>query len=46
MTRLRELSFRQVTRRLTKLGFRFYRQGKGSQYLFKNNLAYLWPFNT
>ncbi len=34
MTRLRELSSRQVTRRLSKLGFRFYRQGKGSHELW------------
>ena len=34
MTRLRELSSRQVTRRLRKLGFRFYRQGKGSHELW------------
>ncbi len=27
---LRELSYAQVTSRLSKLGFRFYRQGKGS----------------
>jgi len=31
---LRELSYREVTRRLRKLGFRFYRQGKGSHELW------------
>jgi len=30
MPELRELSYEEVTRRLRKLGFRFYRQGKGS----------------
>ena len=34
MGRLRELSYREVTRRLQKLGFRFYRQGKGSHELW------------
>jgi predicted RNA binding protein YcfA (HicA-like mRNA interferase family) len=31
---LRELSYREVTRRLRKLGFRFYRQAKGSHELW------------
>ncbi|MBC8186310.1 type II toxin-antitoxin system HicA family toxin [candidate division KSB1 bacterium] len=30
MAKLRELSTREVQKRLKKLGFRFYRQGKGS----------------
>jgi len=30
MAKLREMSYREITRRLRKLGFRFYRQGKGS----------------
>ncbi len=34
MPQLRELSYREVTRRLRKLGFRFYRQGKGSHELW------------
>ena len=34
MARLQELSYREVTRRLRKLGFRFYRQGKGSHELW------------
>ncbi|MBM3144743.1 MAG: type II toxin-antitoxin system HicA family toxin [Chloroflexi bacterium] len=34
MTELRELSYREVVRRLSKLGFRFYRQGKGSHELW------------
>jgi len=34
MTKLQELSYRDVTRRLRKLGFRFYRQGKGSHELW------------
>jgi len=34
MTKLRELSYREVTRRLRKLGFRFYRQGRGSHELW------------
>lgn len=29
MGKLRELSYQEITRRLHKLGFRFYRQGKG-----------------
>ena len=29
----RELNYREVTVRLQKLGFRFYRQGKGSHEL-------------
>lgn len=34
MAQLRELSYREVIRRLRKLGFRFYRQGKGSHELW------------
>jgi predicted RNA binding protein YcfA (HicA-like mRNA interferase family) len=34
MSKLQELSYRDVTRRLRKLGFRFYRQGKGSHELW------------
>ena len=34
MTRLRELSYQEVTRRLLRLGFRFYRRGKGSHELW------------
>jgi len=34
MARLQELSYREVTKRLQKLGFRFYRQGKGSHELW------------
>ena len=34
MPELRELSYREVTSRLRKLGFRFYRQGKGSHELW------------
>jgi len=34
MPELRELSYREITRRLTRLGFRFYRQGKGSHELW------------
>jgi predicted RNA binding protein YcfA (HicA-like mRNA interferase family) len=34
MPELRELSYQEITRRLTKLGFRFYRQGKGSHELW------------
>ncbi len=34
MSRLRELSYREVTERLGKLGFRFSRQGKGSHELW------------
>jgi predicted RNA binding protein YcfA (HicA-like mRNA interferase family) len=34
MPELRELSYREVIRRLRKLGFRFYRQGKGSHELW------------
>jgi len=34
MARLRELRYREVTKRLRKLGFRFYRQGKGSHELW------------
>ena len=34
MPELRELSYREITRRLRKLGFRFYRQGKGSHELW------------
>ena len=31
---LRDLTYREVTRRLDRLGFRFYRQGKGSHELW------------
>ena len=34
MPELRELSHQEVTRRLRKLGFRFYRHGKGSHELW------------
>jgi len=34
MPKLRELSYQEVTRRLFRLGFRFYRQGKGSHELW------------
>jgi predicted RNA binding protein YcfA (HicA-like mRNA interferase family) len=34
MAKLRELSYLEVTRRLRKLGFRFYRHGKGSHELW------------
>lgn len=34
MPPLRELSYPEVTRRLRKLGFRFYRHGKGSHELW------------
>jgi len=34
MARLRELSYQEVTRRLQRLGFRFYRRGKGSHELW------------
>jgi len=34
MAKLRELSYQEVTRRLRKLSFRFYRQGKGSHELW------------
>jgi predicted RNA binding protein YcfA (HicA-like mRNA interferase family) len=34
MSKLRELSYREATKRLRKLGFRFYRQGKGSHELW------------
>jgi len=34
MPPLRELTYREVTRRLSKLGFQFYRQGKGSHELW------------
>jgi len=34
MPELRELSYREITRRLYKLGFRFYCQGKGSHELW------------
>jgi len=34
MPELRELSYREITRRLRKLGFRFYRHGKGSHELW------------
>ncbi len=34
MAKLRELNYQEVTRRLRKLGFRFYRRGKGSHELW------------
>ena len=34
MTKLTELSYREVTQRLQHFGFRFYRQGKGSHELW------------
>ena len=34
MPELRELSYQEITRRLRKLSFRFYRQGKGSHELW------------
>ena len=34
MAKLRELSYTEISRRLRKLGFRFYRQGKGSHELW------------
>ncbi len=34
MSKLRELSYQEVTKRLRKLGFRFHRQGKGSHELW------------
>ncbi|PJH76419.1 MAG: addiction module toxin, HicA family [Anaerolineae bacterium CG_4_9_14_0_8_um_filter_58_9] len=34
MTRLGELNYREVIERLRKIGFRFYRQGKGSHELW------------
>ena len=34
MPELRELSYQEITRRLRKLDFRFYRQGKGSHELW------------
>jgi predicted RNA binding protein YcfA (HicA-like mRNA interferase family) len=34
MTKLRELDYHEVTRRLSRYGFRFYRQGKGSHELW------------
>jgi predicted RNA binding protein YcfA (HicA-like mRNA interferase family) len=34
MAKLRELSYTEIIRRLRKLGFRFYRQGKGSHELW------------
>jgi len=34
MVKLQELSYREVTRRLQQLGFRFYRQGTGSHELW------------
>ena len=34
MARLTELTYRQVTDRLGRLGFRFFRQGKGSHELW------------
>jgi predicted RNA binding protein YcfA (HicA-like mRNA interferase family) len=34
MTRLRELKYAEVIERLCKIGFRFYRRGKGSHELW------------
>ncbi|MEO8231068.1 MAG: type II toxin-antitoxin system HicA family toxin [Ignavibacteriota bacterium] len=34
MSKLRELSYQEITIRLKKFGFRFYRQGKGSHELW------------
>ena len=34
MAKLGQLNYREVTRKLRKLGFRFYRQGKGSHELW------------
>ncbi len=34
MAELRELNYQEITRRLRKLGFRLYRQGKGSHELW------------
>lgn len=34
MGQLRELTYREVTARLRRLGFRFYREGKGSHELW------------
>lgn len=34
MPELRELTYKDVTRRLRQLGFRFYRHGKGSHELW------------
>ncbi len=34
MTKLRELRYREVVKRLRHLGFRFYRQGRGSHELW------------
>ncbi len=34
MGKLRELSYHEITRRLSEQGFRFYRQGKGSHELW------------
>ena len=34
MARLQELKYRDIVRRLRKIGFRFYRQGKGSHELW------------
>ena len=34
MPELRELSYQEVARRMRKLGFRFYRRGKGSHELW------------
>lgn len=39
MPRLRELSYRDLTRRLRKLGFRFYRHGKGSHELWVRDMG-------
>lgn len=38
MQRLTEMSYREITSRLKKLGFRFFRQGKGSHELWVRDL--------
>jgi predicted RNA binding protein YcfA (HicA-like mRNA interferase family) len=37
MPKLRELNYQEVTNRLRRLGFRFYRHGKGSHELWARN---------
>lgn len=38
MAKLRELSYKELTTRLKRFGFRFYRQGKGSHELWVRDL--------
>ncbi|MCK4359725.1 MAG: type II toxin-antitoxin system HicA family toxin [Candidatus Cloacimonetes bacterium] len=38
MSKLRELSYPEVKKRLSKFGFRFYRQGKGSHELWVRDI--------